>query len=40
VRRCDPRLGLYAIVDDDWPAAKALLEKKIEQHAPSTEKLG
>ena len=30
----------YAIVDDDWPAAKALLEKKIEQHAPSTEKLG
>jgi len=23
----------YAIVDDDWPAAKALLEKKIEQHA-------
>ena len=23
----------YAMVDDDWPAAKALLEKKIEQHA-------
>jgi RimJ/RimL family protein N-acetyltransferase len=30
----------YAIVDDDWPAAKALLEKKIEQHSPSTERLG
>ena len=23
----------YSIVDDDWPATKALLEKKIEQHA-------
>jgi hypothetical protein len=23
----------YAIVDDDWPASRALLEKKIEQHA-------
>jgi RimJ/RimL family protein N-acetyltransferase len=23
----------YAIVDDDWPAVKALLEQKIEQHA-------
>jgi N-acetyltransferase len=23
----------YAIVDDDWPAVKALLEKKIEEHA-------
>jgi N-acetyltransferase len=22
----------YAIVDDDWPAAKALLERKIEEH--------
>ena len=23
----------YAIVDDDWPAAKSLLEKKIDKHA-------
>jgi hypothetical protein len=23
----------YSIVDDDWPAAKALLENKIERHA-------
>ena len=23
----------YSIVDDDWPAAKALLEKKIDRHA-------
>jgi RimJ/RimL family protein N-acetyltransferase len=23
----------YAIVDDDWPAVRALLERKIEQHA-------
>jgi len=23
----------YAIVDDDWPRVKALLERKIEQHA-------
>jgi RimJ/RimL family protein N-acetyltransferase len=23
----------YAIVDDDWPAVKALLERKIQQHA-------
>jgi len=30
----------YAIVDDDWPAVRALLEKKIEQHSPSTESLG
>jgi hypothetical protein len=23
----------YAIVDDDWPRVKGLLERKIEQHA-------
>ena len=29
----------YSIVDDDWPAAKALLEKKIEQHARADGRL-
>ena len=28
----------YAIVDDDWPAVKALLERKIQQHAGASRR--